>query len=84
MIVTIIFTSSSLANLTVRECKVDLDGIVQVSGHAIPDKLFEALRKLKKRAQLLWLQYGECSSNLYGPDPQLFRGVFSHRPQLLG
>lgn len=52
---------------SVRNFKMDKEGIIEVSGLVNPKKLLKALGKGGKHAKLCWFQFGECSSNLLGP-----------------
>lgn len=49
--------------------KMDVDGLVQVSGMIDPYVLLNKIGKAGNRAELVWLQYGDCSSYLDMPPP---------------
>lgn len=45
--------------------RVDGHGIVEISGTADPNILLEKLGRTGRKAELQWLQFGECSNNLF-------------------
>ncbi|MCD7466744.1 hypothetical protein HAX54_003749 [Datura stramonium] len=51
----------------VRQFKLVEDGKVIVSGMVDPSLLMKNLAKSGKSAELEWIQYGQCSSNLFLP-----------------
>ncbi|CAI9118812.1 OLC1v1020428C1 [Oldenlandia corymbosa var. corymbosa] len=55
-----------------RHCVIEKDGLLEVSGFVDPDLLVKALGKAKSKMELKWLQFGKCSTNLFGPDRRQF------------
>lgn len=53
----------------VRDCRMDEYGVIQVSGIVSPELLIKKLSKAGTKAELLWLQYGQYSSNFYASMP---------------
>nr|XP_009797577.1 PREDICTED: uncharacterized protein LOC104243987 [Nicotiana sylvestris] len=67
----------------VRQFKLKEDGKVEVSGIVDPALLMRNLAKSGKSAELEWIQFGQCSSNLFLPSqppkpPE--KGPFSQGP----
>ncbi|KAL3531680.1 hypothetical protein ACH5RR_005201 [Cinchona calisaya] len=63
----------------VGTCKMDEYGVIQVSGIVSPEILIKNLSKAGRKAELLWLQYGQCCSNLYaGPMPSRSSSAHDH------
>ncbi|KAM3396337.1 hypothetical protein P3S68_005343 [Capsicum galapagoense] len=51
----------------VRQTKLTEDGKVMVSGIVDPNLLMKNLAKVNKSAELEWIQFGQCSTNLFLP-----------------
>ncbi|KAK4439731.1 hypothetical protein Salat_0308000 [Sesamum alatum] len=47
--------------------RMDDDGLVEISGAVDPNLLLKMVGKSGGKAELRWLQFGECSSNLFMP-----------------
>ncbi|KAI3456848.1 hypothetical protein Pfo_013511 [Paulownia fortunei] len=47
--------------------RMDDNGVVEISGTVDPNLLLKMLGKAGRKAELRWLQFGECSSNLFMP-----------------
>ncbi|XP_020553995.1 uncharacterized protein LOC110013009 [Sesamum indicum] len=47
--------------------RMDDDGLVEISGTVDPNLLLKMVGKSGRKAELRWLQFGECSSNLFMP-----------------
>lgn len=46
---------------------MDDNGVIEISGTVEPDMLLKMLGKAGNKAELQWLQFGECSTNLFMP-----------------
>nr|XP_033515139.1 uncharacterized protein LOC104108461 [Nicotiana tomentosiformis] len=49
----------------IRNCRMNGDGMIEVSGNVDPKVLLKRLGKAGNKAELCWFQFGECSSNLF-------------------
>lgn len=49
------------------------DDLLELSGFVDPKVLLKALGKAKRKMELKWIQFGQCSSFLDGPDPRHFQ-----------
>ncbi|KAM3248686.1 hypothetical protein P3L10_010455 [Capsicum annuum] len=46
-------------------CRMNKDGMMEISGTVYPKKFLKMLKKSKKKVELCHFQFGECSSNLF-------------------
>ncbi|XP_059284507.1 heavy metal-associated isoprenylated plant protein 32-like [Lycium ferocissimum] len=49
----------------ITNCRMNGDGMIEVSGNIDPKVLLKRLAKAGKKAELYRFQFGECSSNLF-------------------
>ncbi|XP_055823239.1 uncharacterized protein LOC129891779 [Solanum dulcamara] len=64
----------------VRQFKLTEGGEVTVSGMVDPTLLMKNLAKSGKSAELQWIQYGQCSSNLFLPPKPPINGFQNQGP----
>ncbi|KAL7123449.1 hypothetical protein ACP275_01G105400 [Erythranthe tilingii] len=48
--------------------KMDREGVVELSGIGYPDQVLKKIGKSRRKVELLWFQFGECSANLFMPE----------------
>ncbi|XP_070006938.1 uncharacterized protein [Nicotiana sylvestris] len=62
----------------IRNCRMNGDGMIEVSGNMDPKVLLKRLGK----AELCWFQFGECSSNLFITQSDYYRQGYYYGGQL--
>ncbi|CAI9118882.1 OLC1v1020509C1 [Oldenlandia corymbosa var. corymbosa] len=57
----------------IRQAVMGDDELLEISGYVDQSSLLKAIEKAKTKMELKYIQFGQCSSNLYGPDRRQFR-----------